>query len=410
MLPFDNKSEFQVIVDMPEGTTLEQTARVAREIAAAVRAEPEVTDYQIYVGTAAPYNFNGLVRHYFLRRGPNVADIQVNLLPKHDARAEPRHRQARPAQGRRRSRREYGARIKVAEVPPGPPVLQTWWRRSTGQTDRDKSDGRAGARDLQADRRRRGRGLVRRGRPAEGRASSTRRRPRCTASPRTTVARRVADRLERRERRPAASAPTRRRTSDHRAAAARWRQRVAVINDLLAVARGKRVPLGRAGESAARRVGDKSIYHKNLMPVVYVTGDVAGAEESPVYAILKLNKQIAKLGLGDSDSTHQPFHDREAVDEVGRRMAHHLRGVPRSRRGVRGRADPDLRAGGRLVPVVQDAAHHHGGDPVLAGRHPAGALGDGRVLHGDLDDRFHRRAPVSWCATRSSSWISSSCG
>ncbi|MDX9896204.1 MAG: efflux RND transporter permease subunit, partial [Desulfofustis sp.] len=84
MLPFDNKSEFQVIIDLEEGSTLEQTARVAMEMAAVIRQDPAVVDYQIYVGTASPYNFNGLVRHYFLRSGPNVADIQVNLLPKHD--------------------------------------------------------------------------------------------------------------------------------------------------------------------------------------------------------------------------------------------------------------------------------------------------------------------------------------
>src|SRR5271157_5007255 len=82
MLPFDNKSEFQVIIDMPEGTTLEQTARVAREVARRVAQEPEVVNYQVYAGTASPYNFNGLVRHYFLRQGANEADIQVNLLPK----------------------------------------------------------------------------------------------------------------------------------------------------------------------------------------------------------------------------------------------------------------------------------------------------------------------------------------
>ena len=82
MLPFDNKSEFQVILNMPEGSTLEQTSRVALEMAAVVRKDPTITDYQIYVGTASPYNFNGLVRHYFMRSGPTVADIQVNLLPK----------------------------------------------------------------------------------------------------------------------------------------------------------------------------------------------------------------------------------------------------------------------------------------------------------------------------------------
>src|SRR5581483_4501712 len=82
MLPFDNKSEFQIILNMPEGSALEQTAQAAREIGAAVRVEPEVTDYQVYAGVAAPFNFNGLVRHYFMRRGANIADLQVNLVPK----------------------------------------------------------------------------------------------------------------------------------------------------------------------------------------------------------------------------------------------------------------------------------------------------------------------------------------
>ena len=88
MLPFDNKSEFQVIIDMPEGTTLEQTTRVAREVARRVAQEPEVVNYQVYAGTASPYNFNGLVRHYFLRQGANEADIQVNLLPKDERSAQ----------------------------------------------------------------------------------------------------------------------------------------------------------------------------------------------------------------------------------------------------------------------------------------------------------------------------------
>jgi multidrug efflux pump subunit AcrB len=125
MLPFDNKSEFQVILNMPEGTTLEQTAAVAREMAAAVSAEPEVTDYQVYAGTASPYNFNGLVRHYFLRRGANVADLQINLAGKHEREAQSHEiaKRVRPRLAAIAGR--YGARVAVAEVPPGPPVLQT---------------------------------------------------------------------------------------------------------------------------------------------------------------------------------------------------------------------------------------------------------------------------------------------
>ncbi|MEQ1853582.1 MAG: efflux RND transporter permease subunit, partial [Chthoniobacteraceae bacterium] len=125
MLPFDNKSEFQVILNMPEGSSLERTTQAAREIAAAIRTEPEVTDYQVYAGVAAPYNFNGLVRHYFLRRGANVADIQVNLVSKHERKAQS-HDIAKRVRPRVAAIAEkFGARVAIAEVPPGPPVLQT---------------------------------------------------------------------------------------------------------------------------------------------------------------------------------------------------------------------------------------------------------------------------------------------
>jgi len=125
MLPFDNKSEFQVIVDMPNGTTLEETARAANALARATLDQPEVVNVQTYAGAASPFNFNGLVRHYYLRQGSNVADIQVNLqsksdrkLQSHDIAKQVRER-ILPVAAR------YGARVKVAEVPPGPPVLET---------------------------------------------------------------------------------------------------------------------------------------------------------------------------------------------------------------------------------------------------------------------------------------------
>jgi len=125
ILPFDNKSEFQVIVDMPNGTTLEQTARVVQLLGEETQKQPEVVNIQTYAGTASPYNFNGLVRHYYMRRGPNVADIQVNLLPK-GGRDLQSHEIAKQVRLRLEPiAKRYGARIKVAEVPPGPPVLET---------------------------------------------------------------------------------------------------------------------------------------------------------------------------------------------------------------------------------------------------------------------------------------------
>jgi len=123
MLPLDNKSEVQVVVDMPEGSTLEQTNALLAELAAKLDNVPEVLDYQAYAGTAAPINFNGLVRQYFLRSGSNVGDLQVNLVDKH-ARDRQSHEIAlamRPMLAKVGAK--YGASVKVVEVPPGPPVL-----------------------------------------------------------------------------------------------------------------------------------------------------------------------------------------------------------------------------------------------------------------------------------------------
>ena len=125
MLPFDNKNEFQVVIDMPEGTTLERTAAVTQEIAQYLSTVPEVINYQNYIGTSAPITFNGLVRHYDLRGGSNMADIQVNLLHKED-RSEQSHDIAKTVRPEvQKIAKRYGANVKIIEVPPGPPVLST---------------------------------------------------------------------------------------------------------------------------------------------------------------------------------------------------------------------------------------------------------------------------------------------
>ncbi len=122
MLPFDNKSEIQLVIDMPEGTTLEETARAAKALSRSVRTVPEVRDYQAYVGTASPFNFNGLVRHYFLRSLPHEADIQINLVAKEERAAQSHEIAQRLRAPVQDIARQYGANVKVVEVPPGPPV------------------------------------------------------------------------------------------------------------------------------------------------------------------------------------------------------------------------------------------------------------------------------------------------
>lgn len=125
MLPFDNKNEFQVVIDMPEGTTLERTAVVAKEISQYLSTRPEVVNYQNYIGTSAPITFNGLVRHYDLRGGSNMADIQVNLLDKSDRSIQSHGIAKLLRPDIQKIASKYNANVKLVEVPPGPPVLST---------------------------------------------------------------------------------------------------------------------------------------------------------------------------------------------------------------------------------------------------------------------------------------------
>ncbi|RRO24494.1 efflux RND transporter permease subunit [Flavobacteriaceae bacterium 14752] len=125
MLPFDNKNEFQIVIDLPEGSTLEQTNAVTQEIAQYVRQRPEVVNYQSYVGTASPITFNGLVRHYDLRQSKYLSDIQVNITEKHERSAQSHDIAKDFRAGVKAIADQFGAQIKIVEVPPGPPVLST---------------------------------------------------------------------------------------------------------------------------------------------------------------------------------------------------------------------------------------------------------------------------------------------
>jgi multidrug efflux pump subunit AcrB len=313
MLPFDNKSEFQVIVDMPEGTPLEQTAAVTREIGDYIRTVPEVTDYQMYVGTASPYNFNGLVRHYFLRRGPHVADIQVNLVGKdeRDSQSHDIAKRARPAI--QRIAAKYGARVKVAEVPPGPPVLQTLVAEIYGpdyqrqieiaRQIRDIFDKTSGVVDVDSyveDDQAKYRFVVDKEKAALNGVSAEQ----VEATLRIAVEGMSAGLLHQPQEKEDVPIALRLARAE--------RSSVEDLKQIKVIGRhGNLVPLGelvRVDEGVA----EKSIYHKNLMPVTYVTGDVAGGEESPVYAILILNEAIEQLKLPEGYSleryvARQPF-------------------------------------------------------------------------------------------------------
>ena len=330
MLPFDNKSEFQVIVDMPNGTTLEETQRVTQLLAEETQKQREVVNVQTYAGTASPYNFNGLVRHYYLRRGPNVADIQVNLLPK-GARDLQSHEIAKQVRMRIQPIADrLGARIKVAEVPPGPPVLETLVAEIYGPS----MDGRiALARQI--------RGLFKQTTgivDVDWYVEDDQPKYSLSVDEEKAAISGISEDDIAREMQVASTgyaAGLLHLDAEKEDVPLTVRLDRASRSDLeriqglkIAGHNGQMVALGELVH-VTKVVEDKSIYHKNLMPVTYVTADIAGEIESPVYAVLK-------LGPGDrqnQDSGRLPdraAHGRTALGfqsifhEMGRRVADHV--------------------------------------------------------------------------------------
>ncbi len=296
MLPFDNKSEFQVVVNMPEGTPVEGTARVLGALADIVRREPEVSDYQAYAGTSAPINFNGLVRQYYLRSDPNQGDLQVNLVDKAH-RSRKSHdiaRAVRPllvAEGRR-----LGARsVQVVEVPPGPPVQAPLVaeiygpdyaaQMEVGRALRAMFDGTKDIVDTDDT-------LAAPAARYEVRAD--RARAALIGVPQASVAEALATGLGGID-----------ATYVH---AGRERDPIAVHLELpdpdragldaalalpVRAAGGGLVPLSEV-VTTVRRPWDATIYHKDLLPVVFVTGDMAGRLDSPLYGMFDLVGQVRK--------------------------------------------------------------------------------------------------------------------
>ncbi len=300
MLPFDNKSELQVLVDHDAGTPLERTLETARALNRYLVTVPEVKDVEIYAGAAAPVNFNGLVRHYFLRRSPSGADLQVNLVSK-GSRAEQSHDLAKRLRPALESiARGRGARVKVVEIPPGPPVLDTLVAEIYGPTaDQREGVAKAVRRLLETTE-----GVV------DADDSLEAARPRILlavdrekaalhgAAPAQvieTIAASGAGRDVARLDAPAEREPVpvrlRLSAADRADVGRRLALRVATpTGDLVALA------------ELARPVSEtepQPVVHKDLKPVVYVFGDLAGSRESPVYALAALDRKIDALVLPD---------------------------------------------------------------------------------------------------------------
>ncbi|QHS10969.1 efflux RND transporter permease subunit [Sinimarinibacterium sp. NLF-5-8] len=307
MLPFDNKSEFQVIVDMPVGTPVEQTAAVLHELGAHLATLPEVTHYQAYAGTSAPINFNGLVRQYDLRRGGYVGDIQVNLVDK-AARAEQSHAlvmRLRPALQTIGAR--LGANVKVVEVPPGPPVLspivaeiygpQASGREQVAQAVRAVFERTAGVVDVD---------------------DST-----VAPAPRTLL------RVDRRKAALAGvtqqavvttlraglagEATTFLHDASKYPAAAVLQLAPELHGDLSALlqlsvrgAQGQLIPIGELVTQEPHSI-EAPAYRKDLLPVTYVVADMAGALDSPLYGMFEMRDALSRIAAPNGGFLQEYF-------------------------------------------------------------------------------------------------------
>lgn len=307
MLPFDNKSEFQVIVDMPAGSPVEKTAAVLRELGAHLARQPEVTDYQAYAGTAAPINFNGLVRQYYLRAGGEVGDLQVNLADKAH-RDEQSHaiatrlRPALQAIGKR-----HGANVKVVEVPPGPPVLspivaeiygpdaagrekvakavRAVFEKTPGVVDVDDSSIAAAPRKLLLVDRRKAALL---GVPQQA----------IVATLRAGLAGEATAYLHDETKYPAAAVL--------QLPAERQGELDTLLQLAVRGARGQLVPV-RELVTVSDTLREQPVYHKDLLPVNFVVGDMAGAVDSPLYGMFGMRGEIRAIGTPNGGDLEEYF-------------------------------------------------------------------------------------------------------
>ena len=314
MLPFDNKNELQVLIDAPDGTPLEQTARITREMGDALRKVPEVVDFQMYIGTSAPFNFNGLVRHYYLRKGANQADIQVNLLHKNE-RSDQSHdiaKRIRPLL--KNIADKYGAKLKVAEIPPGPPVLSTLVAEIYGPDDASRTGFAAKVMEIMT----KTAGVVdvdwyREADQQKVNFAVDSEKAALSGISVDDVAQSLQIALNGRnigllhlpkEREPV---PINLRLP------ASQRSSIAALAALNVPGPQGNMPLSQLVRTTSGHEL-KTLYRKNLKNVIYVVGDVAKEIEAPVYAILKMQEEIAALPTPDGSkieilASRQPWSE-----------------------------------------------------------------------------------------------------
>ena len=307
MLPFDNKSEFQVVVDMPAGTPVEETAAVMHELGVHLAQQPEVTDYQAYAGTSSPINFNGLVRQYYLRAGGEVGDMQVKLVDKHDRKDKShviatRLRPELQAIGQR-----FGANVKVVEMPPGPPVLapivaeiygpDAEGRRSVAKAvraifektdnvvDVDDSSIAAAPRKLLLVDRRKAAAL---GIPQQAIVTTLR----------AGLAGEATTYVHDGSKYPAAALI--------QLPAERHGDLSALLQLTVRGASGKLVPI-RELVTVTDSEREQPVIHKDLLPVNFVTADMAGQLDSPLYGMFQMRSAVQKIQTPDGAVLNEHF-------------------------------------------------------------------------------------------------------
>lgn len=316
MLPFDNKNELQIIVDAPDGTPLEQTARIVGEMGEQLRGIPEVENFQSYVGTSAPFNFNGLVRHYFLRKGSHLADIQVNLTHKGE-RSDQSHdiaKKIRPLVKAVADR--HGARVKVAEIPPGPPVLATLVAEVYGPSD----SARAGVAQRIKEIFMKTDGVVdvdlyRESDQPKVTFAVDREKAALSGVSVADVAAVLRIALAGQDVGLLHQPKEKEQVAINLRLPAGQRSSVSDLGALTVRGSSGNVPLSQLVR-IVDATEDKTLYRKNLKDVIYVIGDVAGVIEAPVYAILKMQDQIAALPTPDGSkieilASRQPWSEEK---------------------------------------------------------------------------------------------------
>jgi multidrug efflux pump subunit AcrB len=307
MLPFDNKSEFQVVVDMPAGTPVEETAAVMHELGAHLVQQPEVTDYQAYAGTSSPINFNGLVRQYYLRAGGEVGDMQVKLVDKHDRKDKSHVIATRLRPELQVIGQRFGANVKVVEMPPGPPVLapivaeiygpDAEGRRSVAKAvraifektdnvvDVDDSSIAAAPRKLLLVDRRKAAAL---GIPQQAIVTTLR----------AGLAGEATTYVHDGSKYPAAALI--------QLPAERHGDLSALLQLTVRGASGKLVPI-RELVTVTDSEREQPVIHKDLLPVNFVTADMAGQLDSPLYGMFKMRSAIQKIKTPDGAALNEYF-------------------------------------------------------------------------------------------------------